>query len=603
MSYIHSAPGTHGVVALEYSVTRLIMPTLKGLVTGFGMGFFALTLWFHLTDAPPDARILSSNAAERNERPPCTVPPDAAAEATTGRSIATALPVMQSSASLPPPPPAPGPAATKLTEPRSSVAMCVGGLLSLDIYMQGRSVRLGILDVLRPDVFVAGTLNGTRAETTGGGGDNWKSRVSRGLQGIEELAPFAAVEVQSQPSPEELRAMLQQSGHFAALSKQASGAGAGRLRQNDEDPRLWLPTMLSPAVGNPQANTLREFHYQSRCMDMIERVEARRARAYERVLFTRLENHWLAPHPPLALLSPAHVWVPAGEDNGGVNDRHWLSPRREAGKLMRRWDALLDGTALTALHGTTAEAGVRPRFLSSEMYLREYSVYHRISFARFPMLAYLACCEDIYRDAQGRLIGSDQSASAVLSTGEDHTRGARTCYQPHCNRKRCPRSPPLQHRGLSSQATCETEDARSGFKYDAEGSAAIINAELLATPGAALAVGAGPPGRVEIALPIGSGGRQGRFYFCFGCDESRRLTADTNLTAGCLFSEHRYEAEHLTRAVRERHACRYFDHELMRQLCHSFSRPGDKPDHRGDTYGEQYFPWWCKGLAAGVSAR
>ena len=32
--------------------------------------------------------------------------------------------------------------------------------------------------------------------------------------------------------------------------------------------------MLAPAFGNPGGNTLREFHYQSRCMSMVERREA-----------------------------------------------------------------------------------------------------------------------------------------------------------------------------------------------------------------------------------------------------------------------------------------------------------------------------------------
>lgn len=53
-----------------------------------------------------------------------------------------------------------------------------------------------------------------------------------------------------------------------------------------------------------------------------------------------------------------------------------------------------------ALHGSTQPARVRPRFLSSEMYLKEFAQHHHIPIGRFPMLAYLACCEDIYRDAQ-----------------------------------------------------------------------------------------------------------------------------------------------------------------------------------------------------------
>lgn len=75
-----------------------------------------------------------------------------------------------------------------------------------------------------------------------------------------------------------------------------------------------------------------------------------------------------------------------------------------------------------------------------------------------------------------------------------------------------------------------------------EGSAAIMNAELLARPGAELAMGAGPPARVEITVPRGASGQLAHMYFCFGCDESRALTGAANLTSGCLFAHHRYEA-------------------------------------------------------------
>jgi hypothetical protein len=144
-----------------------------------------------------------------------------------------------------------------------------------------------------------------------------------------------------------------------------------------------------------RAQTLREFHYQSRCMRMIEEAEVRRHSQYERVLFTRLENVWLHPHPPLDLLDPDLVWVPAGEDNGGINDRHWLAGRAHASAMMRRWDSLLDGSAIRAVHGSDELGAVRPRFLSSEMFLFHHARYHRIRIGRFPMLAYLACCEDM----------------------------------------------------------------------------------------------------------------------------------------------------------------------------------------------------------------
>ena len=115
-------------------------------------------------------------------------------------------------------------------------------------------------------------------------------------------------------------------------------------------------------------------------------------------------------------------------------------------------------------------------------------------------------------------------------------------------------------------------------------------------PGASLAVGAGPPARVEITLPLGAGGRLAHMFFCFGCEQERSLTPSSNLTAGCLFPDHPYEAEHLRIAVQRGHSCRYFDLPTMRRLCDAFTRSGDRPDHRGKNYGEQYFPWWCRNL-------
>lgn len=43
---------------------------------------------------------------------------------------------------------------------------------------------------------------------------------------------------------------------------------------------------------------------------------------YERFIVTRSDFFWAAPHPPMALLSPHHVWVPQGQDHDGLNDRH-----------------------------------------------------------------------------------------------------------------------------------------------------------------------------------------------------------------------------------------------------------------------------------------
>ena len=38
-------------------------------------------------------------------------------------------------------------------------------------------------------------------------------------------------------------------------------------------------------------------------------AEALAGRRYERVMFTRLEFEWLAPHPPLHLLDPRYTCI------------------------------------------------------------------------------------------------------------------------------------------------------------------------------------------------------------------------------------------------------------------------------------------------------
>ena len=225
---------------------------------------------------------------------------------------------------LPPSPPPPPP-------PLARVAVCVGGWLELSIPRRAQSVRDHVLSVLPAEAFVAGTLRGNVTD----------ARVAAALDGIGTLRPFARASVIPMPTPAQLRTELEASTHFREYEIQASKGGSGRFNWVDpafNDPRRWIPIMMSPVLGNPHGNTLQELHYQSRCLDLIGAHEAgeRRGVAYERVMFTRLEFEWLADHPPLAMLHPAYLWLPTGEDNEGVNDRHWIANRKDAEKVFRR---------------------------------------------------------------------------------------------------------------------------------------------------------------------------------------------------------------------------------------------------------------------------
>jgi hypothetical protein len=67
---------------------------------------------------------------------------------------------------------------------------------------------------------------------------------------------------------------------------------------------------------------------------------------------------------------------------------------------------------------TAPSPRVWPRGTACRTDVRSYAQHHRRPIGRFPMLAYLACCEDIYVDDNGQLIGSYQGVDAVLSTGD-----------------------------------------------------------------------------------------------------------------------------------------------------------------------------------------
>jgi len=50
---------------------------------------------------------------------------------------------------------------------------------------------------------------------------------------------------------------------------------------------------------------------------------------YDRFVITRSDFVWLCPHPPLSILDRREIWVPNGEDWGGLNDRHLVASRAD----------------------------------------------------------------------------------------------------------------------------------------------------------------------------------------------------------------------------------------------------------------------------------
>ena len=535
---------------------------LLGFLAGAGIGLLAFSPARHTSSFVVDASDLGI------EREPSSVGAWQPAHALPSHSLVShgrALTPAKSQ-SLPRPSPAP-------------VAICVGGWLELATPQRGASIREHVLKVIPSDVFVAGTLRGNATAR----------RVTDALEGISALAPFAATSVIRMPQPSELRAELKKSGHWEDFKIQASKGGSGRFNWQDpahDDPRLWVPIMMSPALGNPNGNTLQEFHYQSRCIEMInehERVGGPRRRAgtvYERVMFTRLEFEWLADHPPLPLLDPGWVWVPTGEDNTGVNDRHWLANRRDAEGVFRRWDALVSGLFHQIFFATSR---VRPAFMSSETYNKLHLQYRRAGVARFPNVALLHCCETSY------------------AAGSNAARKGARCFAKGCHRSPCPRIA-LPTLSCSREGDALAVSGQISHKYADEGHSAVVHATALALPGARLELAQdATPKRLHIVLPpsalraarsdsvLQGNETESLFYTCKTCEGGPDVPDPVSINVtDCLFRKHVYGHPTLDTA-RGKHPCRYFDDGALAAICALLG----PHDIRMSLYG-----WFCGDVEA-----
>lgn len=282
------------------------------------------------------------------------------------------------------------------------VAVCMGGWLGLRIPRKGQNIVDRVLRVLSSEVFVAGTVRVRSQETNA----SMRSRALAALDTIEAMRPyFARVHVRTMPSIAELRNDITASGNLALLAEMSSASGQrawlGGAAKTDK--RTFLPMVTSPVFGNPAGNTLQELHYQDRCMRMVKdhEGEMRRGVLYEWVMFTRLEFTWLANHPPLSLLDHRYMWIPTGEDNGGINDRHWIAHRHDADVIFGRWPALLSPEHLRGIlydvgYRNDANCSSCTGFVSSEIFMGMVVTAHKIPVARFPAVAMLQCCRANY---------------------------------------------------------------------------------------------------------------------------------------------------------------------------------------------------------------
>ena len=62
---------------------------------------------------------------------------------------------------------------------------------------------------------------------------------------------------------------------------------------------------------------------------------------YDRFIVTRSDYVYACPHPPLELLSSDHIWIPDGEQYGGVTDRHIVVPKMHLESVLNIADDII----------------------------------------------------------------------------------------------------------------------------------------------------------------------------------------------------------------------------------------------------------------------
>ena len=254
----------------------------------------------------------------------------------------------------------------------SSVAVAFSGWLNVTIPADGREARRFLVEPLGADVFVAGTYlesdcpSGAPAEADG----------QCLLHGLRHLRPLTRVQLSPMLTFAQLSAHAHAAPAFAPVSR--------AFKYGETFKGL---SIFSPVLGNPNVSFMRELHDMHRLLALLQTHERERGAPYERVVWSRLEFRWLAPHPPLALLRPDVVWVPSGQNVNGVNDRHAVMRRDHADVYLGRWSLLLSERLLRTIDLPSAT------HVGPEQYLGLVLEAARVTAGFFPNVAHLVCCE------------------------------------------------------------------------------------------------------------------------------------------------------------------------------------------------------------------
>lgn len=268
----------------------------------------------------------------------------------------------------------------------SNVAICFSGWLGVIVPSQGYSARIGLVEPLKADVFVAAMYRANDCLDSVNCTEFLWSRIVR-------LRPFAAATLERLPTRSSLQRSLKASKWWTNITSQ--------FRRNATYNGL---TIFSPVLGT-RHHLLQLISYES-VYNLVCQFEsiARNGTQYEWLVYSRFEYQWLAPHPPLTSFDSSFIWTP-NEDSKvpGINDRHAVLPRSAGRPYFTRWSELLSHTLFPRFRIAELVTFNPESFLKAHL-LRPPTFDATASGAAaptpgnhqlgsFPLPAYLVCCD------------------------------------------------------------------------------------------------------------------------------------------------------------------------------------------------------------------
>eukprot|EP00929_Paragymnodinium_shiwhaense_P107905 TRINITY_DN74252_c0_g1_i1.p1 TRINITY_DN74252_c0_g1~~TRINITY_DN74252_c0_g1_i1.p1 ORF type:complete len:460 (+),score=82.09 TRINITY_DN74252_c0_g1_i1:226-1605(+) len=223
------------------------------------------------------------------------------------------------------------------------VAVCLTGeLRGGDEVLQ--SIVGHVLQPLAADVFVYMPLIRRQQSKDGSGGGPPLSPSADELAKLQALPGLMALHLEVENGTALLKAEVRRrqpsekaANATYALALQVAGGWLGGV----EEP---APPGLASVEGGwwtrPGSGLYQQLS-KRRCLEMVRRAEdVAGGRRYDWIVTSRLDLRWERDHLPLELLTPDAIWIPEGEDWGGLNDRHAIIPRAAAPDQVEKAEGL-----------------------------------------------------------------------------------------------------------------------------------------------------------------------------------------------------------------------------------------------------------------------